>query len=458
MKKYVYLVFVALFVCFSYVFSSAQTILTVAGKGFEGYYGDTGLAINCQIHWPEAIAVDDSNNKYIADANNNVIRKVDAHTGVITSVIGTGYGAGSGLGGFSGDGGPASAARLYYPSGIAIDPTGVIYIADQRNNRIRMVDASGVITTVAGTGIGGFGGDGGAAVSAMLNHPTRVSLDASGNIYVADSGNNRIRMIDPSGTINSIAGTGGQGYFGDGGLAVSAVLFNPIDMAVDLSGNVYIADYVNNRIRKIDVSGTISTYAGIGIAGFSGDNGPATAANIYEPSGIVVDAGGNVYFSDLANFRVRKIDAAGIITTVAGNGTAGYNGDGIAATAAQLWFPEGLALDARGQLFVADKGNNRVRLISGVLAVNTVAGDGAGLDVYPNPNNGDFRINIRSPFDEDARVVITSVTGEVVSSFNMVTNSPMSVSLKDTRDIAAGTYFLSAVTPHYSVNKRLIIR
>lgn len=455
MKKLFYCLIITILPALLSFSASGQVILSVAGGGFEGYYGDTSLAIDCLVHWPEAIAIDDSNNKYIADANNNVIRRIDAHTGVITTVVGTGYQYGTGLGGFSGDGGPASAARLYYPSGIALDHSGNMYIADQRNHRIRKVDAAGIISTIAGNGTPGYAGNGSAALTAILNFPTRVSLDASGNLYIADSGNARIRKIDVGGVITTVAGTGGSGYAGDGGPAIGAKLFEPIDMAVDPSGNVYISDYVNNRIRKVDAGGVITTYAGIGIAGFSGDGGPATAANIYEPSGIVLDAAGNLYFSDLANFRVRKISAGGIITTVAGNGSPGYNGDGIPATSAKLWFPEGLALDARGQLFVADKGNNRIRLISSVLGASAVENDRVGISVYPNPNNGSFNVRIRSTVDEDVHIVITSVTGEKLYDTHTTTNKAVVV---NTGNFAPGIYFLSASTGHATVNEKVIVR
>ncbi len=448
-------------VILSYVPVNARAqfkILTAVGKGDEGYTGDGGKADTCLVHWPEAIALDDSNNMYIADANNNVVRRVDKKTGLITTIAGTGFRAGTGLGGYSGDGGPASAARLYYPSGVAIDPTGIIYIVDQRNDRIRKIDAAGTISTYAGTGFAGFSGDGGPAASAKLNHPTRIALDASGNLFIADSGNNRIRKVDATGNISTVAGDGVKGFLGDGGTAITAELNNPIDVAVDGSGNLFIADYGNNRIRKVDGGGTITTYAGISIPGFSGDGGPATAANIYEPAGLVIDAAGNLYFSDLANFRVRKIDLAGIITTVVGTGLPGYNGDGINATAAQVWFPEGLAIDDRDQLFICDKGNNRIRMISAVLDVNSLTETDAIISLYPNPNNGTFTINISSPVDEDVHVVIANVTGQKVNDLVIATNSPVQLTLGNNSSMPPGMYLLSASTPHGVVNERILVR
>ncbi len=455
MKKYYYLLIIPVFIALFHTHLSAQVILTVAGKGYEGYTGDTELAVGCTVHWPEAVAVDDSNDVYIADANNNVIRKINNRNGIIKTIVGTGFEAGTGLGGYSGDGGQATAAKLYYPSGIAVDHSGVIYIADQRNNVIRKVDATGIITTKAGTSFAGYSGDGGQATNAMLSHPTRISLDAVGNIYVADSGNNKIRKIDAAGIIYTLAGSGGKGFSGDGGAAPMAKLFNPMDMAVDAAGNVFIADYVNNRIRKVDPSGIISTYGGIGIAGYSGDSAAATNANIYEPSGIAVDAAGNVYFSDMANFRVRKIDASGIITTVVGNGVHGYNGDNILAKNAQIWFPEGLALDAWGRLYLADKGNNRIRLITKTLGLNNVGNEVAGITVYPNPNNGNFTVNIHSALDEEVQLVMLNVTGIRVGEIHAATNRQISFT---TDNLPPGMYFLSARTEHASLKEKVMVR
>lgn len=453
MKKCFYILLLSVLAAYN---AGAQLmILTRAGKGVEGYAGDGSMADTCQLHWPEAIAVTDSNDIFIADADNNVIRKIDRHTGIISTVAGSGYRAGTGLGGYGGDGGPATAARLWYPSGVAVDPIGNIYIADQRNDRIRKVDTFGVITTVAGTGIPGYMNNGGPATNAQLSHPTRITLDAAGNLFVADSGNNRIRKIDVGGIITSVAGNGINGFNGDGGAAVSAELNTPIDMDVDAAGNMYIADYSNNRIRKVDAAGTITTYAGITIPGYAGDGGPATAANINHPSGIAVDAAGNVFFSDLANFRVRKIDPTGIITTVAGNGEAGYNGDNIQATNARLWFPEGIALDRRGQLYICDKGNDRIRLVTGVLDINNISNEQLSLSLFPNPNDGDFTVNFSSPVEEQVHIVISSVTGQKVQDIMASANSPVQVSL---RGMAPGMYYLSAATAHGVLNERVVVR
>ena len=285
--------------------------------------------------------------------------------------------AGNGTPGFSGDGGAATATRLYGPSGVALDGAGNLYIADWSNHRIRKVDAAGVITTVAGDGTHGSGGDGGAATAAQLRGPADVALDGAGNLYIADTSNNRIRKVDAAGVITTVAGDGTCCYGGDGGPAVAARLQRPSGVVLDGAGNLYIADTWNRRIRKVDAAGVITTVAGDGTEGYGGDGGPATEAQLYFPSRVALDGAGNLYFSDQGNERIRKVDAAGVITTVAGNGTRGSGGDGGAATAAQLNSPVGVALDGAGNLYIADWGNNRIRKVDYSGNISTVAGTGA---------------------------------------------------------------------------------
>ena len=222
-----------------------------------------------------------------------------------------------------GDGGAATAAALMNPGGVAVDAAGTLYIADTDNNRIRKVTTAGVITTVAGNGLAGAGGDGGQAVFASLHSPHGVAVDAAGNLYIADTDNNRIRKVTPAGIITTVAGTGISGHSGDGGPATAARLNYPVGVAVDAAGNLYIADTGNSRIRKVTPAGVITTLAGTGIGGYSGDGGPATAAQLKYPFGVAVDAAGNLYIADSGNNSIRKVTPAGIITTVAGNGTAG---------------------------------------------------------------------------------------------------------------------------------------
>ncbi len=347
--------------CLNISNANAQIITTVAGSGVAGFSGDGGPATMAALWVPTGVAADKNNNLYITDEDNNRIRKVDAITGIITTV------AGNGSYGFSGDGGPAISASLKAPTGLAIDDDGNIYIADYYNSRIRKVDATtGVITTIAGNGSNGFGGDGGPAVSASIWLPTGVAVDAGNNVYIADWANQRIRKVDGStGIITTIAGNGIAGFSGDGGLATAAWLFQPYGISLDAGRNLFIADYANNRIRRVDAgTGIISTVAGTGIQGYNGDGLSGPSTNLTAPTGIAVDIFGNLYIADLSQ-RVLRMDAVtGIITTIAGNGTQGFSGDGGPAVNAQLSNSWGVFINGNGNLFIADNSNNRVREVA----------------------------------------------------------------------------------------------
>jgi len=481
-------------------------INTIAGTGVSGYSGDGGPAVNAQLAFPRRLAVDVAGNVYIADNNNNVIRKITAATGIITTY------AGSGAAGSGGDGGPATSAQLGYSNALTTDLAGNLYLSD--NNKVRKVDAAtGIISTVIGTGAAGYSGDGGNAALATFynvwyiflslsgnmfiddrnnyvirkvtgttnvintiagNHslgaggiggpvadaqiykPMNVAVDSTGNIYLADYYNYKIYRIDAAtdsiytvagtgnqglslqsgvpatsmsftepralivdapgnfyfaangtsirkvdaatGIISTIAGTGIFGYAGDGGAATDAKLNNPYGLAFDVSGNLYIADKDNNAIRKISAgTGIITTVAGTGTAGYSGDGGLATSATLNKPFGVAVDRAGNIYISDNSNFVIRKVDAStGIITTVAGTGTAGYSGDGGLATAAMLQYPYGLATDTAGNLFIADQFNQRIRKITVATGIiSTVAG--TGLTPYNGDNIPATTANLNNP-------------------------------------------------------------
>jgi len=351
------------FAVFIGIVSLAQPISTVAGNGSEFYSGDGGPATSAELNCPIGVAVDAAGNLYIADCNNNRIRKVTAATGVITTVAGNG-----GTGGYSGDGGAATSASLYYPTGVAVDTAGNLYIADGDNNRIRKVTAAtGVITTIAGTGIQGYSGDGGAATSASLYYPSGVAVDVAGNLYIADEGNNCIRKLTATtGVITTVAGNGAFGYSGDGGAATSASLNYPSGVAVDVAGNLFIADQQNNTIRKVTAAtGVITTVAGNGTPDYSGDGSAATSASLNYPSGVAVDVAGNLFIADQQNNRIRKVTAAtGVITTVAGNGLTSYSGDGGYATSAHLYRPTCVALDSSGNFFIADFSHYCIRKVS----------------------------------------------------------------------------------------------
>ena len=353
---------------------STGTITTVAGPGEFGFLGDGGPATEALLAAPTGVATDGAGNLYIADRNNNRIRKVDS-TGTITTIAGSGE-YGFDRGGFSGDGGPATEAQLAVPWGVALDGAGNLYIADSRNHRIRKVDSSGTITTVAGTGEFGFGGDGGPAVQARLDFPTGVATDGAGNLYIADTYNHRIRKVDSSGTITTIAGSEVGGFGRDGVPATETRLAAPTDVAVDGAGNLYIANTGNHRIRKVDSSGVITTIAGTGESGFSGDGGPAVEAQLAVPRGVAVDGAGNLYIADHDNDRIRKVDSTGIITTIAGSGEWGFGGDDGPAVQARLDCPTGVATDGVGNLYIADYDNHRIRKVDSTGTITTIAGTG----------------------------------------------------------------------------------
>jgi len=349
--------------------NSSGVISTVAGNGIRNSSGDGGPATSAELYNPSGVALDGNGNLYIAGYFDNRIRMVNT-SGIITTV------AGNGTPGFSGDGGPATSAELYYPSGVAVDGQGNIYIGDLYNNRIRMVNASGVITTVAGNGTAGFSGDGGPATSAELNMPAGVAVDGNGNFYIADTNNNRVRMVNPSGMITTVAGHGSSGFGGDGGPAKSAELYVPYGVAVDGNGNLYIADTDNNRIRVVNSSAVINTFAGNGNYGYGGDGNPATSAKLADPTGIAIDGSENLYIADTNNNRIRMVTPSGVISTVAGSGTAGFSGDGGPATSAELSVPAGVAMDGIGNLYIADTNNDRIRMVTPSGVISTVAGDG----------------------------------------------------------------------------------
>jgi subtilase family serine protease/sugar lactone lactonase YvrE len=348
------------------VAAGSGTITTVAGNGVYGYSGDGSAATRAEFRYPEGVAVDAAGNLYIADSGNARIREVNSAGSAATLV-----------GGAIGDGGLGVFGVLDQPSGVVRDNAGNTYIADTNNNRVRMVAANGTIATVAGTGTSGSTGDGNAATSAQLNAPQGLAMDASGNLYIADTGNYLVRMVDTSGTITTVAGNGKCcGHTGDAGLATNAEIAAPYGLAVDASGNLYISDVDNNLVRKVDTSGNITTVAGNGTYGYSGDGGPATSAAMRDPWGLAVDASGNLYIADRYNLRIRMVSISGTITTVAGNGNCCYSGDGGAATKAELYYPTGVAVDASGNLYIADIYNERVRQVANG-TISTLAGNGS---------------------------------------------------------------------------------
>lgn len=443
-------------------------VITIAGSGLTGDSGDGGPATSARFGSIEGLAVDHAGNIYIADADNNRIRRVD-RAGTIETVAGTGEF------GWEGDGVPATSATLTAVSGLATDRNGNLYIADTWADRIRKIDTQGTISTVAGTGEEGRSGDGGPALAAQLNRPRAVAVDDAGNIYIADAANHQVRRVDVSGTISTFAGTGDDGDLGDGGPATAAHLSEPYAVAIDPAGNVFIADAGNSTVRKVDSGGTITTvaggrdvgnevsiarpralavdrsgnvyiadawrdrvlrldatgrvavlvglgrreidaprdvaldasgnayvivggphpvvkidphglvtpFAGSGGPGYSGDGGPAVNCQLLFPSAIATDDKGNVYIADYGNHRIRMVDIGGTIQTVAGTGTRGFSGDGGPATSAEFDSPAGVAAGSDGAVYVADRRNNRIRRIDSAGIVTTVAGNGQSGGIEP---------------------------------------------------------------------------
>ncbi|HLK62639.1 MAG TPA: discoidin domain-containing protein [Bryobacteraceae bacterium] len=345
------------------------TITTVAGNGFGGFSGDGGLATSAALNLPQGVKIDGAGNLYIADFGNFRVRKVSA--GGIMSTL-----AGTGQSGNGGDGGLAANASLNDVTDVAIDSAGNVYISDAGNHRVRKVTPGGMISAFAGTGVQGYSGDGGQAASAQLNRPIGLVIDANNYLYISDSSSQNIRRVNlNSGVISTYAGNGTAAFSGDGGQAISASLMFPLGLAADGAGNLYIADAGNNAIRKVTPTGIITTIAGSGVqAGFSGDGGPAARALLNVASGVGVDGAGNVFIGDSGNNRVRRIDAAtGIISTIAGSANNGYSGDGGPAASALLNFPWGISVDPSGAIYVADRDNNRIRKISGSATLTDVA-------------------------------------------------------------------------------------
>jgi len=355
-------------------------------KSFR-YYASDFVGIDVDLNEPQGFFMDTSGNLYIANTKKHNIIKVD--TWGVVSII-----AGTGSSGSTGDGGLATSAKLNEPRGVYKDSSGEIYIADTKNHKIRKIDIFGDISTVVGTGVVGSTGDGGAATSAQLNQPKYIIKDTSGNLYISDSSNHKIRKVDTSGNISTFAGTGSSGSTGDGGPATSAKLNTPRGLYRDSTGNLYIADKGNHKIRMVNTSGNISTIAGTGAPGDTGDGGAATSAQLDQPKGVYKDTSGNLYIADAMSHKVRKVDTSGNISTFAGTGAAGDTGDGGAATSAKLDQPFDVLKDASGNLYIADKQKHKIRMVdtSGdILTFLSDAGAGddgdGGLAILARTNN-----------------------------------------------------------------------
>jgi sugar lactone lactonase YvrE len=394
----------------------AQIIITAAGGNGAGFSGDGSAATLAQLYSPSNLTLDKQGNLYVCDKSNARIRKLTpAYNGTISTV------AGNGTVGYSGDGFEAVYAEI---SGldVAIDLKGNLFISDGSYHRVRKVSPSGIITTYAGTGVAGYNGDGIAATTAMLNVPIGVAVDDTGNLFIAERDNYRIRKVDTFGIITTVAGNGIPGYSPDGSIADTSRLNYPLCLRTDKNGTLFFSD--NARLRKLEEDGTITTIAGTGTFGFSGDGSMATAANI-DLVALSIDTFGNCYIADPGTKRIRKIGTDGIITTIAGTGVSGYSGDWGDPLLAKLGSPGGLAVAPIGDVFIGDVQNNRVRMITThVTTVPDVAGNEDGIYIYPNPAQQHFTILIKAAKETIADVVITNQEGKEVARKTIKTNNP----------------------------------
>jgi hypothetical protein len=397
-------------------------------------------ALTIPLILPSAIVFDATGNLYFAETGNHVIRKLDL-TGNITTIAGTG------TQGFFGDTGPATSAELDSPQGLALDNKNNLYIADTHNHRIRKLNlTSGIITTIAGT-TPGFSGDNALATAAQLDLPTALALDAAGNLYLADTGNHRIRkIVATTGIITAIAGTGTQGFSGDTGPAISATIDSPTGLALDAANNLYLADTHNHRIRKITATtGIITTIAGTGASGFSGDTTAAANSTLALPHGLTIDTQGNLYLADTQNHRIRRIEATtGIITTVAGDGTQAFSGDGGPAIAASLDSPRNTAVSPSTLLTLSDTGNQRIRQLTAAPAPTTLIQTIAGIGV-----TAPGTLILTSPS------VIVYGTGQLTATLVSATPASGSITFFDTTSsatITLGTATLAANTATLSTS------
>ena len=394
--------------------SHGQIITTFAGNGYGSgtgtgaYMGDHGMAIAAELNNPVAVAVDGAGNVYIADRDNNVVRKVNT-SGVITTFAGTG------VAGYSGNGAAATAAKLNKPYGLVSDAAGNVYISELGNHTVRRVSPAGIINTYVGTGVAGYSGDSSSASLAKLNSPEGLAIDLSGNIYIADGGNNVIRKVTPGDVITTIAGTGVPGVSGDNGSARSAQLHSPAAVAADAFGNIFIADYYNNVVRRVDASGRITTFAGNTIAGYTGDGAAANLAELYFPSGVSVDLYHNIFIADQGNNDIRKVDSTGRISLFAGSRTKGYYGDNGVPTLAQMRSPKGVTADGWGRVFIADYDNNVIRVVKSGTAGVAATAVSSDLRVYPDPSNGTFTVELPAA-STATQVNVIDLLGNVVAS------------------------------------------
>lgn len=432
------------------VSARAQAIITnIAGNGITQYIGDGFPATDLSLAVPSGICIHPANGDlYIADYAVARVRKL-TQAGVIST-----YG-GNGILGFGGDGEPATNAMLREPTGTALDATGNLYITEEYNNRVRRIDAAtGIISTIAGSGAGGYGGDGGNALSAAMEQPAGLCVDKWNNIYIADRGNHRIRRVDAgSGIITTVAGNGLSGYGGDGGVATAAMLSSPMGVCTDTAGNLYIADKDNNAVRRVQLStGIISTVAGTGAADYSGDEGPATAAKLVQPYSVFVSSRSNLYIADFGNNRIRVVTKDGIMHTLAGSGLFGFVPGSGPALEARLGGPTGVCADAAENVYFTDGGNSAAWRVSPVYnAVLPARAATGGLRVWPNPAS-DY-MTIALPVDVATTVTVLRPDGTVAGCYHSA-NGRLTI---DVSELPSGLYYIQATSNEGVIGGRFTV-
>ena len=431
--------------------AQAQTISTIAGDSLTGgFSGDGGAATAAQLNFPTYVTVDIYGNTYVSDNTNHRVRKITA-SGIITTI------AGNGTTTYAGDGSIADSCGLYSPMGLAVDHWGDVYVADA--GCIRKIDPSGFISTYAGgcaTCTGGYSGDGGQATDAALDRPMGMAIDITGNLYFTEPNFSVVRKITPTGIISTVAGIGSEAHdYGDG-IATATGMFHPSDVAVDGAGNIYVTDFYNLEVRKIDASGMMHTVAGG--PGLTFAAGPATASGVGFPNSIAVDGHGNIYITDAGFYFIYKIDSTGIISKIAGNGTDGFSGDGGPALSAEIGAYTAVRSDAANNLFFADPANNRVRRISAIPVTNTGVIETpkpSFFTVFPNPTTGKFTIQM-TPCPQASSITITDLLGRMVYNCTAAPNT--STAQLDLGHLQPGAYIVKLKNSNGTDEQKIIIQ
>lgn len=438
---------------------SGQIITTYAGTGTQGYSGDEGLATDASLNFPCGVAADRNGNILVADFWNARIRCVNHITGIITTIAGNGSFVNTG------NGGPATAAGINSPTGVATDKWGNMYITcdsitdagtmyyTEQGSFVRKINTAGIITTIAGTGWAADAGDGGPATAAGIGQTNSIAVDTSGNLYICEVGS-RIRKINTSGVITTLAGTGTYGYSGDGGPATAAAIYSAGALVPDNKGNLYFTD--GRRIRKIDAAGIIHTIAGTDSFGYTGDGGPATDARI-STYGLAIDRDGNLYFSDLIYAVIRKVSKAGIITTVGGNGIRGYSGDGGPPDSAEINIVYGVAVDTLGNIYLADVQNENIRMIcpacSGLSAPEVVRPQ-PELRVWPLPGYGRFSLLFNTSDTDPAMVAVTDLSGKKILETACIPGRELQISV----NVPPGIYLVNCTNGAHKMSKKIVVK